>query len=127
MKQEIDPLTDKTILVVEDDVVSGKLLKEILHGLGYKTNMVKLGLEAIIYIKTKPNPNLVFMDIKLPDIDGIALTQDLLKLNPNLIVVAQTAYTYQGIEDQCYAAGMKGFLSKPIKSKDIKRIIDTLL
>lgn len=113
--------------MVEDDAVSRKLLKEFLYGLGYKTDMVKLGLEAISYVKIEPEPNLIFMDIKLPDSDGIAIAQDLLKLNPNLIIVAQTAYTYQGIEDQCYAAGMKGFLSKPIKSKDIKSIIDTLL
>lgn len=117
----------KTILVIEDDNVSRRFLSEMLKARDIKVEFTKNGQETMDYFSTNPIPNLVLMDLRLPDINGIDLTEQLLRKHPTLNVIAQTAYVDANTQERCEAVGMKGFLAKPIKTDTLNTILDKFM
>ena len=126
MLRDIEKYKGKSILVVEDDNISRTLLKEIFRNTSVAVDFVKSGTEAITYFDEKAAPNLVLMDIRLPDIDGIELTKRLISKYPELVVVAQTAFANIHMEEKCMQAGMKAFLTKPINTNEVERVLKSL-
>ncbi|MBN1185055.1 MAG: PAS domain S-box protein [Bacteroidales bacterium] len=112
-----------SILVAEDDMVSYLYMKELLTS--YKINCihVKNGADAIEVIKTLPEIKLVFMDIKLPVIDGLTATQEIKKIRPEIPVIAQTAYAFNENREKALQTGCDDFISKPIPRNKINEII----
>jgi CheY-like chemotaxis protein len=126
MLRDTEKYKGKSILVVEDDNISRTLLKEIFRNTSVSIDFVKSGTEAIAYFEEKAAPNLVLMDIRLPDIDGIELTKRLISKHPQLVIVAQTAFANLNMEDKCINAGMKAFLTKPINTNEVERVLTSL-
>jgi len=87
---------------------------------------MKTGGEALEFIEKNPAPDLVLMDIRLPDINGLDVSKQILAKYPDIKIIAQTAFAHQNMEEACFAVGMKGFLTKPINSISIKKILDAL-
>lgn len=104
-----------TIVYIEDDHASRVLIQRVLSGRGYDVHVAVDGLEGI-NLARKTNPQLILIDLKLPNIDGRAITTRLRAL-PNFAdtpIVALTANYGPGSRELALAAGCTGFLTKPI-------------
>ncbi|MDX2074029.1 MAG: response regulator [Alphaproteobacteria bacterium] len=105
----------KKILIVEDNDLNLKLFRDLLAAHGYDTIETKEGLEAIVLTRAE-HPDLILMDIQLPEISGLDVTRRL-KADPaicHIPIVAVTAFAMKDDEEKIMAAGCEAYLSKPI-------------
>ncbi len=105
----------KTVMIVEDNELNMKLFHDLLEARGYLTVETRSGVEALELARAH-RPDLIIMDIQLPEISGLDVTRRL-KGDPQLKkipVVAVTAFAMKGDEERIRAAGCEGYLSKPI-------------
>jgi two-component system cell cycle response regulator DivK len=105
----------KKILIVEDNDLNLKLFRDLLGAHGYDTIETKEGLEAITLTKAQ-HPDLILMDIQLPEISGLDVTRRI-KADPTICdipIIAVTAFAMKDDEEKIMAAGCEAYLSKPI-------------
>jgi len=105
----------KTVLIVEDNELNMKLFHDLLDAHGYKTIQTRDGLEALDLAR-KHRPDLILMDIQLPEVSGLEVTKwlkedDSLKSIP---VIAVTAFAMKGDEEKIREGGCEAYISKPI-------------
>ncbi|MBI5874812.1 MAG: response regulator [Deltaproteobacteria bacterium] len=108
----------KKIMVVEDNPMNKILMKEVLTVNGYDVTEAGSGSEAIKKVSAEM-PDLILMDLNLPEMDGITATK-LLKANDAckaVPVIAITASAMKGEEEKILAEGFDGYISKPIEIK----------
>ena len=119
---------DYCILIVEDDDIAYLLLKEILSSKNLNLQRAINGEEAINYFYEENNcADLVFMDIRLPKINGFEATRRIKEINPTIPIIAITAYAHsQGIID-CFNAGCDDYVAKPYEIKKILKLVETHL
>jgi CheY-like chemotaxis protein len=115
---------NKTILIVEDDEANAMYLNELLNGSGLKLLNAYSGNEAIDIFDKNPRINLILMDIRLPDMNGLNITRLLKKKNPYLIIIAQTAYASNTDINECIDAGCNDYISKPIDPQKMFELIN---
>lgn len=112
------------ILVVEDNPTNMMLTVFMLESDGHhvlQAENAAIGLE----LAQNEHPDLIFMDIQLPDMDGLEATQQL-KINActkDIPVYALTAFAMKGDKERISAAGCDGYLSKPISHKDLLDVV----
>ncbi|MFG1357991.1 response regulator [Xanthobacter pseudotagetidis] len=105
----------KTVMIVEDNELNMKLFHDLLEAHGYRTVETRSGVEAVELARAH-RPDLIIMDIQLPEISGLDVTRKL-KADPELRsipVVAVTAFAMKGDEERIRAGGCEAYLSKPI-------------
>jgi len=114
------------ILLAEDNPTNQKLAVLMLTKAGYQVQVANNGLEAIeFFTKTPDNYDLIFMDIQMPEMDGLTSTREIRKLGyTNIPIVAMTANAMKGDEESCLDAGMNGFVTKPINRKRVFDVIE---
>ena len=116
----------KHILIAEDDVINFKLLESFLS----KTNAIiywaKNGVEAVD-ISIKHELDSVLMDIRMPEMDGIAASKLIRKYYPDLPIIAQTAYTSEEDIDKIMKAGINEYMAKPINGTELLNILNKYL
>lgn len=107
--------TQKRILIVEDNELNKKLFRDILEANGYKTFHTADGLE-VLDLARKNKPDLILMDIQLPEVSGLEITGWLKKDAElkSIPVIALTAFAMKGDEEKIRAGGCEGYISKPI-------------
>ena len=113
------------ILLAEDNVVNQKVALKILEKLGFRADVVANGYEVLEALR-KINYDVVFMDIFMPDMDGIEATQminDLLVKNMRPKIIAMTANAMHGDKERCIDAGMDDYISKPVKVEELYEIL----
>ncbi|WP_298286280.1 PAS domain-containing protein [uncultured Lutibacter sp.] len=120
-----------SILIVEDEEINytllETLLKEILK-LDAHFIHAKNGLEAVEIFKNKSNSiDLVFMDLKMPVMNGYEAAKKIKKLSPNLPIIAQTAYTTSVEIKKAKDSGCVDYLTKPIKQDELINVLDKFL
>lgn len=103
------------ILVAEDEDSSFKVIDRILNEYGIDTIRAVNGKEAVDLVLTIPDIRLVFMDIKMPVMNGIEATRIIKKHNSLLPVIATTAFAMPGDRQVFKEAGCDDYLSKPLK------------
>lgn len=102
-------------MIVEDNELNKKLFRDLLEANGYRVVHTSDGMEVMGLARTQ-KPDLILMDIQLPEVSGIEVTS-WLKKDPDLKhipVVAITAFAMKGDEEKIRAGGCEGYLSKPI-------------
>jgi two-component system cell cycle response regulator DivK len=121
-------VANELILIVEDDVKSRKLVREVLRVRGYEIIEAETGEEGVGLAQER-RPRLVLMDIRLPGIDGIqALGQLRADVATRQIpVMAMTASVMAGDRQRVLDAGFDDFLSKPINVKGFLAAVEQLL
>ena len=118
----------KTILIVEDDAKNMTLFRDLLQVSGYSTIEASDGKQGIELAKAK-KPDLILMDIQMPEMDGLEATR-ILKADAttsNIPVIALTAYAMKGDEERMLEAGCDGYLAKPIDIKEFLKEVSKYL
>ncbi len=115
------------ILIAEDDRISYEYLKEILRDEKAEIFLAKTGLEAVEICKNNADINIVFMDIKMPVMDGREATKEIKKFRSNLPIIAQTAYALDDERETILHEGFDAYLAKPIQRKEVQTILEKYL
>lgn len=118
---------DKIILVVEDNELNSKLLQKMMEPTGAQIIFARDGKPAIEICRTNPNVNVVLMDIQMPEMDGYEATRTIKSIRPDMPVIAQTAYAMAEEKDRIIEAGCDDYLAKPIRQKDLFRVLGKYL
>ncbi|MEN8162695.1 MAG: ATP-binding protein, partial [Acidobacteriota bacterium] len=116
------------LLVAEDNPVNQKVAKAMLGKMGHAVDVVANGIEAVEAVQAK-RYDLVFMDIQMPEMDGLHATREIRAFNDEraqVPIVAMTANALKGDEECCLEAGMNGYLSKPINRQKMVELIALL-
>jgi two-component system cell cycle response regulator DivK len=118
------PATPRRILIVEDNELNLKLLADLLEYQGYAITVSALG-EAAIDLALKEQPDLILLDIKLPDIVGTEVASRL-KADPRtseIPIIAVTAYAMQGDRGDILASGCDAYVPKPIRIPEFLELV----
>jgi signal transduction histidine kinase/CheY-like chemotaxis protein len=122
------------ILVAEDNTINQKLIERLLDKLGYEAEVVASGSEVLQALAaTSPPYAAVLMDCQMPEMDGYEATRAIRQreapanshpaASRHLPIIAMTANAMQGDREKCLAAGMDDYISKPVKSAELKTIL----
>ena len=117
----------KNILVVDDNKDVLTYMNEILCDCEAKIITAESGREAIDICNWAEKIDLVLMDIQMPGMDGYEATREIMKLYPDIPVVAQTAHAMAGDENKCLRAGCVAYVSKPIDKQKLQQVISAFL
>jgi two-component system, sensor histidine kinase and response regulator len=125
-----DPDSFLTVLLAEDNAVNQRLAVRLLEKRGHKVTVAGNGLEALAALK-KESFDLVFMDVQMPEMDGYeataAIREEERDSGRHQPVIALTAHAMKGDREKCLAAGMDGYLSKPIKPQELDEVLEEYL
>lgn len=117
--------TELKVLIVEDDSINQRLLKKLLSKYEIFAETASNGHEALA-LQKEQNYNLIFMDVNMPVMDGLAATKKI-RANPDIygqpLIVAVTANSVTGDEEHCMNAGMDDYIAKPIKREALEKIV----
>jgi CheY-like chemotaxis protein len=118
------------LLVAEDNPINAKLARALLEKQGHKVTLVANGLEAILAIE-KNAFDVVVMDVQMPEMDGIAATQEIRsrekKSGTYLPIIALTANAMKGDNEACLQAGMDEYLTKPLQKKSLDEALSKVI
>jgi two-component system cell cycle response regulator DivK len=117
-------VTGEQVLIAEDNQKNMKLFRDVLLAKGYRTLEATTGGQAV-ELAAEHEPDLVLMDIQLPDLDGVQALRRLRadERTAGIPVLALTAQAMQGDRERFLAAGFDGYLSKPV---DVRELIETV-
>ncbi len=113
--------SDLHILVVDDQKFTRTLVVAQLAQLGHKVSCAENGTEAIEFVRQRP-PNLVFMDVEMPELDGREATRGLREFS-SVPVIGLTAHTDPAQIERCMSAGMSDVMLKPLSREGLRAII----
>jgi len=122
-KIDLSALT-KSVLVVEDNALNMKLFHDLLDAHGYGVYQARNSEEAM-QLAREHKPDLILMDIQLPEISGLEVTK-WIKADPDLAdipVIAVTAFAMKGDEERIRAGGCEDYVAKPIFVEKVKRYL----
>lgn len=113
------------ILVVDDHPINQKLMVSMLNRLGYNPDMADDGEEAI-RMASVHQYDYIFMDVQMPNVDGLEATRMIrsLQKDESPVIIAMTADVMEGIKGRCFAAGMDDYISKPVKLVSVKNMLE---
>ncbi|MBF0195348.1 MAG: PAS domain S-box protein [Magnetococcales bacterium] len=116
------------ILLAEDDPINQLVMLKIFKRMGISPDLAQNGLEVLNMTAVK-RYDLIFMDIQMPEMDGLVAVQQLREREKSdghkfhTSVVALTAFAMEGDERMCLSAGMDDYLCKPVSSQDLRRVL----
>ena len=114
------------ILIVEDDDNSTKLLLTFAQKFSKNILTTDNGEDAVSLCKKNPDIDLIFMDIKLPLMDGYEATRKIRRFNKDVIIIAQTAFALAGDKEKALDAGCNAYFPKPISQNDLLDVIRSI-
>lgn len=112
------------ILIVEDNIDNSVLIEKILNHYGFETHICSTGQLALDYCSTHI-PDLILMDLSLPDFDGLEITKKLKEKKEfaNVPIIAVTAYAFREVEELTSKNGFSGFIVKPFIPADFIEVV----
>ena len=116
------------ILLTEDNFVNQKVAESLLKRAGLKVDIAEDGCIALEKLKQKKY-DLVFMDIQMPNMDGLSATQQI-RQEMNLVdlpIIAMTAHAMKGDREKCLSCGMNDYISKPIEPIELYKVLEQWL
>ena len=110
------------ILVAEDNAINQKVAKTLFKNIGYEVEFAKHGLEVLEMVK-RTKYDIIFMDIMMPEMDGIQATIELRKLKNEVPIIAMTANIAKDEKANAIASGMNDYITKPVRIDTVKKIL----
>jgi len=117
---------NETILIAEDDDINFLLIQKILQSKNYKILRAVNGKEAVEICKNNTAINLVFMDIKMPIMNGFEALELIRMFNKNLPIIANTAYSSFEDKEKIINAGFTNYISKPLNKNEIFYLLNSI-
>jgi CheY-like chemotaxis protein len=117
----------KLILIVEDDPTSSLLYTNFLESKGYDVLLATDGKQAIKAVIDHPDIQIILMDIRLPEMDGVSTMKEIKKIRKDIPIIAQTAYAMVEDKSRLLKAGFDNYLSKPVKPDTLYDLLLTYL
>ncbi len=118
------------LLLAEDSLVNQKLAVGLLEKHGHHVDVVSNGREAVAAVQSKEY-DLVLMDVQMPEMDGLEATQAVRMREKarggHLPIIAMTAHAMKGDRQRCLAAGMDGYVAKPVRAKELFQTIEEVI
>ena len=121
----LEKRTELKILLVEDNTLNQKVATQMLSKIGYHADIAINGREAFEALQ-RQSYDLVFMDIQMPEMDGIEATKFIRTSLPEEqqpYIIAMTAHAMRGDRERCLQAGMNDYLSKPVRRTELEKVI----
>lgn len=116
-----------TILLVEDEYSNYYFLQILLRNLGFDVVLALNGQEAVDFVNSEQQIDLVLMDLKMPIMNGFEATRKIKSIKPELPIVAQTAYIMGSDRHMAMEAGCNAYITKPIKKPDLVQVLNQFL
>jgi len=118
----------KRILIVEDNLLNMKLFSAMVESQGYEVLQAGDG-RAALDLAHRQHPDLIIMDLQLPDMSGLDVTRSLKAASDtsDIKIIATTAYALRGDEEKIQTSGCDGSMAKPIAVSDLLDLIEALL
>ncbi len=117
------------VLLAEDNRVNQKLAIKVLEKFGHQVVVANNGKEALEWYQ-KEMFDVILMDVQMPEMDGLTATRKIRELEINsqrhIPIIALTAHAMKGDEEKCLTAGMDYYVTKPLKQKELKAILDEI-
>mgnify|MGYP003602473065 FL=1 len=114
---------EEVVLVVEDDNINFKLIEKLLKIFNFNVIRAKDGLEAVEICRTNSDIDLVFMDIKMPNLDGYGAFEKIRELNRTIPIIAQTSYSLPEEVEKIKQLGFNDFISKPLDKERLYELV----
>jgi CheY-like chemotaxis protein len=114
-----DIIIGKSVLIAEDEEFNYLLIHQLLSDLQVNILHARDGNQAIEMCKIHPEIDLILMDIKMPNIDGVDSLKEIRKLRPNIPVIAQTAYALENEKEAFLKTGFNDYIAKPFKKDEL--------
>ena len=121
-------MPNEPILVVDDNALNLKLARLLLSMEGYQVRTAETAAAAVTVLETF-HPRMILMDVQLPGVDGLELTQ-WLRADPSfddVIILAVTAFAMAADEQRAKEAGCDGYVSKPLDTRSLPELVRTYL
>jgi CheY-like chemotaxis protein len=114
-----------TILLAEDNLVNQIVTKKMLDKLGYRAEVAANGKEVLQALEAR-DYDVIFMDVQMPEMDGLEATREIRQRWPEgrAKIIAMTASALKGDREECLAAGMDGYISKPTRMVAIREALE---
>lgn len=128
LSSESQSLYDLQVLVAEDNIVNQRVVQGFLNALGCQTTIVSTGTKALEAMKDQLF-DVVLLDVHMPEMDGLAVARWVRATFPDEnrpVLIALTASAFQEDREECLAAGMDEFLSKPLHLKDLTEVLNRI-
>lgn len=126
-KEPLPHWQGKTVLIAEDEESNYKYLELLLKNKGLNLLHAIDGKETIEIFKKRKDIDLILMDIKMPVLNGIEAIKLIRQLNPDIPIIAQTAYAMQEDKELILQSGCNNYLSKPIKTNELINMLNQYL
>lgn len=118
----------QTILYIEDNPLNMRLVRKLLKSFGYDMIEAIDGASGLDKLHVN-QPDLILMDVNLPDVDGLDLTQRIKKMEEfdHIPIIALTANAMHGDRQRCLEAGCQGYLPKPVSRTELRNMVNHFL
>ncbi|NOS89525.1 MAG: PAS domain S-box protein [Methylococcaceae bacterium] len=121
-----NPPPPAQLLLVEDSPTNQAVLLSMLRGGGHRVDVANSGSSAIATVEANPHYDLIFMDVSMPDMDGMEATRRIRALGgaaTQIPIIAMTAHAVKGYKELCLSAGMNGYATKPISKANLLALV----
>ncbi len=128
---ELEQQSSLRILLAEDNPINQKVALKLLLNLGHRADAVANGLEVLQSLRKIPY-DVILMDCQMPEMDGYEATRQI-RMNEKesgrapIHIIAMTAHAMQGDREECLRAGMDDYLCKPVRPKELERVLNAVL
>lgn len=116
-------IKDLKILIAEDDKISALFVAKAVKLFTKAVLNAKTGVEVVETCRNNPDIDLILMDINMPVMDGFEAARQIRQFNPNVIIIAQTAYALTGYKEKAMESGCNDYISKPINKDELMTLI----
>jgi len=114
------------IMVVDDSGLTVKKMVKMLEGLGHEVAAVATTGQEAVNAYAAVAPDIVAMDITMPDLDGIEATRRIMAVSPDARIVIVTSHGQEQMVMDAIEAGAKGYILKPVKPEKLKETLETV-
>jgi two-component system sensor histidine kinase/response regulator len=121
------PVRPLNVLLAEDNAINQRVAERMLHMAGHHVTVASNGKLALAAFEEQGDFDAVLMDVQMPEMDGLETTAAIRMLEEptgrHLPIIAMTAHGLQGDRERCLAAGMDGYISKPVSGRDLRNLL----